>query len=295
MRSGNWMAGGVLGLWAVGATGCVSLDDHVRLKAANRTLTAEKESVGQELFDERHVNDALRTKLTAVENELTAKNELVANLRGENDLLDELRRDAKGTLEGMANRQNFGDIVIPKLPAPLDNALKRFADEHPSEVVYDAAHGTVKWKGDLLFPLGSDVVRDSSMESLRGFAEVLKSAPAAEFESVIVGHTDNRPVQRSETKAKHPTNWHLSTHRAIAVGNVLQKHGCRADRIGCMGCSEYRPVTENSSEAGQSQNRRVEIYLVPIGTIVPPAQYLSTPKGRDTEPEASVAVRKAIP
>jgi hypothetical protein len=35
-----------------------------------------------------------------------------------------------------------------------------------------------------------------------------------------------------------------------------------------MGCGEFRPVAENASEAGQSNNRRVEIYLVPRGSIV---------------------------
>jgi chemotaxis protein MotB len=126
----------------------------------------------------------------------------------------------------------------------------------------------VKWKGDLLFPLGSADVKPASLDALRSFAEVLKSPAAVDFESVIVGHTDNRPVQRPETRQKHPTNWHLSSHRAIAVGDVLQKYGYQADRIGVMGCSEFRPVAENSSESGQSNNRRVEIYLVPRGSIV---------------------------
>lgn len=279
MRKGCAVCGLVVSAGLFGSVGCVGLDDHTRLKAANRNLTAEKESVGQELFDERHVNDTLRTKLTSCESELQTKNELVSNLRRENELLDEWRRDAKGTLEGLANK-SFGNIIVPALPGPLDTAVKRFADEHPSEVEYDPARGLVKWKGDLIFPLGSDEVRASSSESLRGFAEVLKSAAAADFEVIIVGHTDNRPVQRAETKAKHPTNWHLSTHRAIAVGNVLQKHGCRPDRIGCMGCSEYRPSASNASEAGQSQNRRVELYIVPAGSIIPTGTASAAPVTR---------------
>ena len=73
MRSGTWMLGIGLGAAALASTGCVSLDKYTRLKAANRTLTAEKESVGQELFDERHMNDSLRTKVDALDRELVAK------------------------------------------------------------------------------------------------------------------------------------------------------------------------------------------------------------------------------
>lgn len=298
MRGGGWMVGLIGGVWVTMVSGCVSLDDHLRLKAANRTVTAEKESISQELFDERHVNDSLRTKVGSLERELAGKGELLSNLRSENDLLNELRLNAKGALEDMAGRQRFGDITMPILPAPLDTALKRFAEEHPSEVMYDPSRGTVKWKGDLLFPLGSDVVKDSSMESLRGFAEVLKSAAAADFEVIIVGHTDNRPIQRPGTKEKHPTNWHLSAHRAIAVGGVLQKHGYRSERIGVMGCSEYRPVSDNSSESGQSQNRRVEIYLVPAGSIVQAAASSTSPvkpMNAPIEVERAVSTRPGTP
>lgn len=280
MRGRGWVVAGtvgawgplgascLLGAWVMLGSGCVSISDHDRLKAANRTLAAEKEAVGQNLFDERHVNDNLRTKVDALNSELASKNELLSNLRGENDLLDGYRKLAVGTLEDMQGRQQLGDIVIPKLPGPLDSAIKRFADEHPSEVVYDAAHGTVKWKADLVFPLGSDEVKPTSVESLRSFTEILKSSAAADFEVVIVGHTDTRPIQKAQTKERHPTNWHLSTHRAIAVGNALQRAGYRAERIGVMGCGEYRPVADNSSEAGSAVNRRVEIYLVPVGSLV---------------------------
>ena len=298
MRGGGWLVGMIGGVWVTAVGGCVSLDDHMRLKAANRTVTAEKESVSQELFDERHVNDALRSKVDSLESELATKGELLSNLRSENDLLNELRLNAKGALEDMAGRQKFGDITMPILPAPLDTALKRFAEEHPSEVVYDPARGTVKWKGDLLFPLGSDVVKDTSMESLRGFTDVLKSAAASDFEVIIVGHTDNRPIQRPGTKEKHATNWHLSAHRSIAVGGVLQKNGYRPERIGVMGCSEYRPVADNSGESGQSQNRRVEIYLVPAGSIVQASVQTmlpGKPGKQPTEIEKAVSTLPATP
>ena len=267
MRGGKWMVYGVIGGYCVlTASGCVSLERYRRVQAANRNLAAEKESVSQELYDERHVNDNLRTRVDTTERELGTKNELLANLRGENELLDEMRRSAVGQLENMASRR-LTDINIPKLPGPLDTAIKSFADQHPSEVVYDPSRGTVKWNADLLFPLGSDVVKDSSAEALRGFVEILKSSAATDFEVIVVGHTDNRPIQRPGTKEKHPTNWHLSAHRAIAVGSALQKYGYPPVRIAVMGCSEYRPVADNGSEAGQAQNRRVDLYIVPLGTV----------------------------
>jgi len=268
MRGGMWTTGCLAGVVVLGASGCVSLSEHKRVKSANRTLEAEKQALNQELFDERSVTDNLRTRIQSLEREGNANAELLSNLRGENDLLDEMRRMAQSSLEDMQKRQLFTDLGVPKLPQPLDTELKRFAEAYPDAVIYDAARGTVKWKGDLLFPLGSAEVNSASMAALRSFTDVLQSQAAADFEAIVVGHTDHKPIQRPETRQKHPTNWHLSAHRAIAVGEILQRNGYSADRVGVMGCSEYRPIADNASEGGQSQNRRVEIYLVPRGSIV---------------------------
>ncbi len=279
-----WLSGLVV------VSGCVSLDRYRKVEAANRLVIADKEKLATDLGDERTVNDSLRTRVRSLEGEMTAKDELIGNYRRESELSEGISKAAQDALSTMAKANLAAPAVVgPKLPPALDSALKRFSDEHPTEVSYDPARGSVKWKADLLFPLGSDVVKDSSMDSLRSFSEILKSPAATDFEVVVVGHTDNRPISRPETKAAHPTNWHLSAHRSIAVTNVLQKNGVQPYRLGTMGCSEYRPVSENSSEAGNSHNRRVEIYLVPIGSIVHSGATASRSKGED----ASALVRGA--
>ena len=185
MCVGGWMTGLVLGAWVlVSVGGCASLQDYRRVKAQNRSLAAEREALAQELFDARNANDSLRQSVGGFERELETKGELLANLRGENEILDDMRKMALREIEQLADRERLGEINIvgSKLPEPLDTALKHFADQHPTMVEYDSGRGTVKWKADLLFALGSDVVKESSMESLGGFSEVLNSPAAADFE-----------------------------------------------------------------------------------------------------------------
>ena len=250
-------------------SGCVTMAAHDRLKARNRTLAAEKESLAQELFDSRSGHDVFKSRVGLCERELATKGELIANLQSENELLEGVRKMCLTELERMGQKQ-LGDITIvgPKLPEPLNNALKAFARQQPELVEFDENRGTMKWKADLLFALGSDTVKASSQESLRRFAEVLNSPAAKGFEVVVVGHTDDRPIVRPETKAHHPTNWHLSAHRAIAVAQALQRYKYDPVRIGIMGYGPYRPVADNSSEAGAAQNRRVEVYVIPKGSLV---------------------------
>jgi chemotaxis protein MotB len=149
----------------------------------------------------------------------------------------------------------------------LDSALKQFAQQYPDAVYYDAKKGIVKWKSDLLFPLGSDLVKAEANEALKKFTEIMMSSAANGFDVLIVGHTDNVRIARSETAKVHPTNWHLSTHRAIAVSGAMQSVGMPPTRIGVMGYGEFRPIASNASDSGRGQNRRVEIYVVPTGSI----------------------------
>jgi len=247
----------------------MSMDEHRRVQARNRMLTAERETLAQDLVDAQASRDAIRAKLESQERELATKSELIANLRSENEVLDEVRLLAQSQLESMAGRQGLGDITITgqALPEPLDTALRRFAEQNPQVVAYDANHGTIKWKSDLVFPVGSDVIKQSSLSSLESFAEIIKSDAAKDFEVIVVGHTDNTPIGKPSTRKRHPTNWHLSVHRAISVASSLRKSGYAPERIGIMGFGEFRPIADNATAAGKRQNRRVEIYLVPRGTM----------------------------
>lgn len=270
MGARGWLLRGFVGCWIlVTVSGCMSMEEHRRVQARNRMLTAERETLAQDLMDARTANESMRTRLEALDRELSTKGELIANLRSENEVLDEMRLLAQSQLEGMAGRQGLGDITIAgqALPEPLDTALRRFAEQNPEVVAYDANRGTMKWKSDLVFAIGSDVIKQSSRASLKAFADIIKSDAAKDFEVIVVGHTDNTPIGKPSTKKKHPTNWHLSVHRAISVASDLRRSGYGGERVGIMGFGEFRPIADNATAAGRSQNRRVEIFLVPRGTM----------------------------
>ena len=225
--------------------------------------------MSRSLFDVRTQNEALQTRPETTQREIQTKGELVANLQRENELLDEIRGTAQAELEALANNQVLTNISIsgPRLPESLHRALDQFANEHPTSVVYDAQRGTVKWKADLLFAVGSDVVKGTSKDPIRRFSEIIQSPAAADFEVLVAGHTDNKPIVRAATRAKHPSNWHLSVHRAISVANVIKSNGYPPARIGVMGFGEYRPIADNDTPSGTSLNRRVEVFIVPKGTV----------------------------
>lgn len=269
MTSGRWITAALATGWLAVGTGCVSMDEYRKLQLAQNKLAAEKIEIEKELYDARSMNGNLQTQLAASRDRTRSKEQISANLQSENQQLQAAIASAQKTVETLAAHDFTNDPIIieAKLPAELDSALKGFAERFPGKVSYDAERGIVKWQSDLLFALGSDVVKPPAQDALQGFADVMASPAASGFEIAVVGHTDNRPISRAETKSAHPTNWHLSVHRAISVAKALQGSGIDPVRMGVTGYGEFRPADSNDTAEGRRQNRRVEIYIVPAGTL----------------------------
>lgn len=247
--------------------GCVSLDRFRQLEGENRALAAEKQRLEDDLYQMRNGQGAWEQRLAALQNEN-------AQLKGDNQRLQDVARQAQATLDEMLAKATPQDLIIsgPALPPKLNEALESFAEQHPDAIEYDPSQGVIRWKGDLLFALGSDVVVDSAKSTLRQFAQIIKSDAARDFEVLVVGHTDITPIKREVTLQRHPTNWHLSAHRAISVADFLIHEGYAPRNIGVAGYGEYRPVIKETSPDALSKNRRVEILILRQGALTKIAQ-----------------------
>ncbi len=245
--------------------GCVGQEKYDQLNRAHRTLKETLSQTQQDLQDARAMLAQKDTKIDSLQGQLEAKSETIASLTAENENLRNALNKAQDIVEGMAKKPQTGvQIIKPALPPQLDSALKQFAENHPDLVEYDSEKGAVRWKADLLFPLGSDKLANTEdvQGALQKFAEIVQSDAATGFDVIVVGHTDTTPIVKPETLAEHPTNWHLSVHRSIAVMQMLSEDGVPEGHMGVMGYSKYRPISGD-----KAKNRRVEIYLVPKGAI----------------------------
>ena len=239
--------------------GCVSEQKYKDLKIQNSTqqkhidelesqLAAAKLELGQlqrslEVAQGRgNIEvESMKQKIAALEEDIAAKKALIAR---------------------MQHQLVYGGAA---LPVELNTMLEEFA-KGKDMITYDASKGMLKFKSDLLFEKGSDVVAANATEAIKSLCEILNSEKGKEFDLAIAGHTDDIPIAKPETRAKHPTNWHLSADRAISVLMVLQGCGIESERLSVRGFGEYKPMTPNEpNKRGNPQNRRVEIYIIPKG------------------------------
>ena len=154
------------------------------------------------------------------------------------------------------------------LPGGATARFRALAEQYP-EFEFDPETGVSKLNTDLLFALGSDKIRKEAHHILAEFAEILNSPEAQQFNILVVGHTDDVPIKKANTKARHESNWELSAHRGTAVIHALSRHGLAEARMGVAGYAMYQPVAPNSDDHNRQKNRRVEIYvLAPDAAVV---------------------------
>jgi len=116
----------------------------------------------------------------------------------------------------------------------------------------------------ILFPSGEADITSAGLRILQRVGNVLKTTEGKIIR--VEGHTDNVGISE-RLRGTFPTNWELSTARATNVVRFLQDSvGIDASRLQAVGLSEYHPVATNTTVNGRSQNRRIEIALLPVET-----------------------------
>jgi len=73
----------------------------------------------------------------------------------------------------------------------------------------------------------------------------------------VDGHTDKKPIQ----SAQFPSNWSLSSARAIAVVQYLISKGVPPQRLAAAGFGEFQPIDPGDSDEANRRNRRIELKI----------------------------------
>lgn len=130
------------------------------------------------------------------------------------------------------------------------------------ESINDGQALKVTFESGILFATNSSSLNSASQTSLSQFATSLRNNPDTDIQ--IIGHTDNTGTDA--------INNPLSEKRAESVYNYLLQSGVNGNRMQFTGMGSTQPVADNGSVAGRSQNRRVEVFILPNEKMIQDAQ-----------------------
>jgi chemotaxis protein MotB len=118
------------------------------------------------------------------------------------------------------------------------------------------------FQSEVLFGQASAELSDDAKKQLLPVAQALKDIsekipPDLNWVLRVDGHTDKRPI----STPVYPSNWELSTGRAISVVRFFIDQGIPATHLVAAGFGENQPLDAGGDEAAYRRNRRIELKL----------------------------------
>lgn len=119
----------------------------------------------------------------------------------------------------------------------------------------------VEFNESLLFGSGDAVVNPAGQSALRSLGLILSPKVSDQFALAVEGHTDSRPIQTRE----FPSNWALSSARAVNVLHFLSTLGIPERRMTVRAYADTRPIAAPTDASASSEawarNRRVTLLV----------------------------------
>jgi len=118
------------------------------------------------------------------------------------------------------------------------------------------------FQSEVLFPPGSAELGEAARGELGKVAHALKSIEAKIPAGLgwileVDGHTDRRPINTAD----FPSNWELSSARALSVVKFMNDQGIPASHLAAAGFGEFQPLDPGDSDEALRRNRRIELKL----------------------------------
>ena len=225
------------------------------LTAKNSQMMSNKAEETKKLLEElQKTREELLKKedeLLTLEQNLSVKQKELLNTQ--NELIEREKKVME--LQSIINRK---DSLLSALKDRISSALLGFEGDGLT-ITQKNGKVYISLEEQLLFASGSWQVDTRGREALSKLSKALENQQ--DINVLIEGHTDSIPFGgRGQIK----DNWDLSVVRATAIVRILtSSSSIDPERLTAAGKGEFVPIQSNSTSAGRSANRRIEIILTP--------------------------------
>ena len=237
----------------------ISNELEIKVKALSKELGIEK----VKLSEEKISNKNFKLDIKNLNNNINELNIKLAKL-------DKALSLSLGTVEDkdlqLRTLKNKLDIAIQEKIGELAEYRSEFFGKlkkvigQEKEIIIVGDRFVLQ--SEIFFTSGSSFVEETGKSKIIEIASLLKSITTKIPKNIdwliqVEGHTDNVPIANKE----YPSNWELSTARAISVAKIMIENGIQSKRINVAGYGEFRPLVENNSKSNREKNRRIELKL----------------------------------
>lgn len=256
-RGARSVAAGTAGVaLALTAGACGPSQELLDARAKNRELQSQLEQARSDWEQAQSRLDALQQKNNELSNRLQQLGQSLEQVKGERRSLKARMNELKKALDEYRARQERAEDRRQQFCNVMES-FRRMIESGQLKVRVVRNRMVVELPEGVLFPSGRARLKEGGKEALGQVGGVLQKVENRDFQ--VTGHTDNVPINTR----RFPSNWELSTQRAVNVTKFLIEEGMKAERVSAAGYAATQPVASNKTEKGRRKNRRIEIVLVP--------------------------------
>ena len=242
-----------------------------KLEQSGKTLLAEKEisksaraklkQSGKTLLAEREISKSARAKLALLNQQMAALRQTLAKISQALEVSEKLAADQKIQVSSLGQRLNAAlASKVHELSRYRSEFFGRLRELLGGKKGVRIVGDRFVFQSEVLFAKGSADMGEAGKKRLLQLAQTLREIskdipPDIDWVLRVDGHTDKDPIHTS----RFPSNWELSSARAISVVQFLVSQNLPPNRFAAAGFGEFQPLEKRDDEIAKRRNRRIEL------------------------------------
>jgi chemotaxis protein MotB len=242
----------------------------VALQALKEDLEREANELGQDaketetaLLAERELSESARAQVALLTQQMAALRDQLRALELALEASERKAEEQNVQIQSLGRRLNAALATrVQELSRYRSEFFGRLREVLGNRQDIRIVGDRFIFQSEVLFGTGQAVLGEEGRAQILQVAETLLDVSQRIPEEIdwilqVEGHTDRVPINTP----LYPSNWELSTARAISVIRLLLDSGIPADRLSAAGFGEFQPLESEDSETAYRRNRRIEIRL----------------------------------
>lgn len=226
-------------------------------------MAGKLSETGEKLLSEQEYSESARAQVALLNQQMSALRAQLAQIRTALEI-SEADAEAKNVqIANLGKRLNAAlASKVQELSRYRSEFFGRLRDVLGSKRGVRIVGDRFVFQSEVLFAKSEAEVATAGKEQLDQLAttllEIALEIPG-EIDWIlrVDGHTDSDPI----STPRYPSNWELSSARAISVVKHLIDAGLPANRMVAAGFGEFHPIDEQNDEISKRRNRRIELKL----------------------------------
>ncbi len=226
-------------------------------------LLSKVSNKDEQLITEKKLSQTARAQIALLNKQVSALRKQILQIANTLEDSEKIAKQRRVKIANLGKRLNAAlASKVQELARYRSEFFGRLRDVLGSQPGIRIVGDRFVFQSEVLFSKGSDQLENEGQKQIQKLAGTLRAITVKIPKNIdwilrVDGHTDQIPIRTT----RFPSNWELSTARAISVVKFLVQRGISPTNLAATGFGEFQPIDPRDTEEAYIRNRRIELKL----------------------------------